>query len=116
MTTEEIDKAAEEYANKRFSSKDIEMYQLSGKQVSRIIKTTFASGVEFSDKHWQEKTRWIPVEERLPVKPSRTRQILGKDKHTVWVVFISCSDEGYLNSLESLKREFTHWKEIDLAF
>ena len=56
MKQEEIEKAAEEYANKRFSIKDIEMYQLSGKQVSRIIKTTFASGVEFSDKHWQEKS------------------------------------------------------------
>ena len=63
--------------------------------------------------YWQEKTRWIPVEEKLPLKQKRTRQILAKNKHAVSVVFISCTDEGYLNSLESLKREFTHWKEIE---
>lgn len=63
--------------------------------------------------YWQEKTRWIPVEEKLPLKQKRTRQILAKNKWTVSIGFVSCTDEGYLNSLESLKREFTHWKEIE---
>lgn len=26
----------------------------------------FKKGAEFMDKHWQEKTRWIPVEKKLP--------------------------------------------------
>lgn len=116
MTAEEIEKAAEEYANKRFSSKDLEMYQLSGKQVSRIIKTTFASGVEFSDKHWQEKTRWIPVEEILPPRGTETRQVFVKNRnkhHLNWTI-VSRFDDAYIDDIEFIKGEFTHWKEIEL--
>lgn len=102
MTTEEIINAAIELVD----------YGTGQHNADSPIEC-FKKGAEFMDKHWQEKTKWIPVNEKLPVRQSRTRQILGKDKHTVSVVFISCADEGYLNSLESLKREFTHWKEIE---
>ena len=113
MTTEEIDKAANEFAEKHgFRVPYDGSNEFYDKVNIRVSKDGFKAGVEFSDKHWQEKTRWIPVEEKLPLRQSRTRQILGKNKHAVSVVFISCTDEGYLNSLESLKREFTHWKEI----
>lgn len=113
MIKQEIEKAAEEYANEFFSRKDKGAYQLSGEQVYNIIKLTFISSAKFVNKHWQEKTRWIPVEEKIPPRQSRTRQILGKNKDIVNVVFVSCTDEGYLNSLEYLKREFTDWKEIE---
>ena len=110
MTAEEIDKAVKDYTE---LLKSIAFENLSGEEIPYLLRGAFKEGLESANIHWQEKTRWIPVEERLPVRQSRTRQILGKNKHTVSVVFISCADEGYLNSLESLKREFTHWKEIE---
>lgn len=110
MKTEELEKAVSDYSK---SLEPIAFKNLKGEETPYLLRGAFKEGLEFANKYWQEKTRWIPVEERLPVRQSRTRQILGKDKHTVSVVFISCTDEGYLNSLESLKREFTDWKEIE---
>lgn len=59
MKTEEIEKAAEGYAT---DYKDWGFLTTE----EHIKKTHFKAGAEFADKHWQEKTRWIPVEERLP--------------------------------------------------
>ena len=110
MTTEEIEKAAEEYANKHFSSKDIEMYQLSGKQVSRIIKTTFASGVEFSDKHWQERTRWKSLEKEPPKFEDQKYQILVR--HSPNIRDVACIIG--LRSVEKLiAAGYKDWKEIE---
>lgn len=102
MTTEEIEKAIERFTEER-----------RHKSTGYPPKEWFKAGAEFADNHWQEKTRWIPVEEKLPLKQKKTRQILAKNKHTISVVFIGCTEEGYLNSIESLKREFTDWKEIE---
>lgn len=110
MTTEEIEKAVDEYTE---SLKSIAFENLSGEETPYLLKGAFKEGLESANKHWQEKTRWTPVEEKLPLKQKRTRQILAKNKWTVSIGFVSCTDEGYLNSLESLKREFTHWKEIE---
>lgn len=110
MTKEEIGKAAREYAQ---SLDSIAFENLKGEGMPYLLRGAFKTGAESVNKHWQEKTRWIPVEEKIPPRQSRTRQILAKNKHTVSVVFISCTEEGYLNSIESLKREFTDWKEIE---
>ena len=56
MTTEEINKAAEEYATKL----DVSTFDY------KAARKDFREGADFVNKHWQEKTRWIPVEERLP--------------------------------------------------
>ena len=114
MTNEEIEKAANEFAEKHgFRVPYDGSNEFYDKVDVRASKDGFKAGAEFADKHWQEKTRWIPIEERLPLRQSRTRQIFCKNKYIVSVVFISCGDKGYLNSIESLKREFTHWKEIE---
>ena len=108
MTTEEIEKAAKEYANKFFSIRDIWMYYFSGKQVHDIIKDTFMLSAEFINKYWQEKTRWIPIEERLP----------DRDKHVLW----KTQGNGYFvmklgkdTNFEWFKTyaKVTHWREIE---
>ena len=63
MTTEEIDKAVKEYTE---SLKSIAFENLSGEEIPYLLRGAFREGLDFANKHWQEKTRWIPVEERLP--------------------------------------------------
>ena len=63
MTTEEIEKAVEEYTE---SLKSIAFENLSGEEIPYLLRGAFKEGLESTNKHWQEKTRWIPVEERLP--------------------------------------------------
>ena len=55
MTTEEIEKAIERFTEGR-----------RHKSTGYPPKEWFKAGIEAANKHWQEKTRWIPVEERLP--------------------------------------------------
>ena len=64
---------------------------------------------------WQEKTRWIPVDEKLPPRGSETRQVFVKNenKHSLNWMIVSCFDEDYFDDIEFIKREFTHWKEIE---
>lgn len=104
MATEEIEKAAQVESDKLvlYCSKD-------------DFKRGFIKGFELSDKHWQEKTRWIPIEERLPPRGTETRQVFVKNKnkhHLNWMI-VSCFDDDYLDDIEFIKGEFTHWKEID---
>lgn len=104
MTSEEIEKAAQVESDKLFfyCSKD-------------DFKRGFIKGFELSDKHWQEKTRWIPVDEKLPPRGDETRQIFVKNenKHSLSWMIVSCFDEDYFDDIEFIKRVFTHWKEID---
>lgn len=62
------------------------------------------------NKHWQEKTRWIPVEERLPVFEGKRRTILvktGDDLYSfLWII-----QEVSLSDFEC--QGYTHWKEIE---
>ena len=76
MTTEEIDKAAEEYT---VSIKSI-FEDLSGEETPYLLRGAFREGLESANKYWQERTRWIPVEERLPLRQSRLTTAI-----TVWV-------------------------------
>ena len=112
MTTEEIEKAAEEY-----TQKFVDKIQLAQNYESAILYAIhdFIKGAEFANKHWQEKTRWIPVEERLPPRGTETRQVFVKNIRTYklnWTI-ISCFDDFYLDDVEFITRNFTHWKEIE---
>lgn len=54
MTTEEIEKAVKDYAD--YSTLDSYL----------LLKADFRNGVEFANKHWQEKTKWrSPKKNRL---------------------------------------------------
>ena len=68
----------------------------------------FKKGAEFMHKHWQEKTRWIPVEERLPVFAGNRRTILVKTENNLYT-FLWVMQEVSLSDFEYYK----YWKEID---
>lgn len=101
MTTQEIEKAAEEYAIKL----DVSTFDY------KAARKDFRAGADFANKHWQEKTRWIPVEERLPAFEGKRRTILvktGDDLYSfLWII-----QEVSLSDFEC--QGYTHWKEIEL--
>lgn len=78
MTKEEIEKVAEEYAAKL----DVSTFDY------KAARKDFREGADFANKHWQEKTRWIPVEERLP------KAITG-NTNVSRQVLIKLKDSGY---------------------
>ena len=59
MTTEEIEKAVEDYTE---SLKSIEPKTLIGRVMPYALKGAFREGLESANKHWQEKTRWKSLE------------------------------------------------------
>lgn len=122
MTKEEIEKAARLCAMgyTRYEGKTNREIDLEQSDFSNIFK----AGVEFSNKHWHEKTRWIPIEERLP----ETYPLEGVIGLRVGMQVLTLSHEGsnvailhdmgngkpywMLNSGKEL-HGVTHWKEID---
>ena len=59
---------------------------------------------------WQEKTRWIPVEERLPEIKAHPYQILVKNE-SINTMYIASQHD--IDLLKDKCLGFTHWKEID---
>lgn len=106
METEEIDKAVEEYAE---SLKSIAFENLSGEVIPYLLRGAFKEGLESANKHWQEKTRWIPLEERLP---EHTKRVFIKNNiGNVCCGFYSKSAKMWHTDCEM--HYFTHWKEIE---
>ena len=110
MTTEEIDKAAEKYTE---SLKSIAFENLSGEETPYLLRGAFKEGLESANKHWQEKTRWIPVEERLPE--------LRKEPYCVLIKWEEANDENIDIVYIFGQREIDYmlwvkckyWKEIE---
>ena len=112
MTTEEIEKAAEKYTE---SLKSIAFENLSGEETPYLLRGAFKEGLESANKHWQEKTRWISVGERLP----KAITINTNVSRQVWV---KLEGRGYrVMQYDHLAKRFfpqyvneviTHWKEI----
>ena len=101
METEEIEKAAQ------LESDNLTMYASKWD-----FKRGFHKGVEFSDKHWQEKTRWKSLETEPPKEPKPFEEVylLLKDSNGSYVIKLSVSQ----NSINYwLKEGFTEWKEIE---
>ena len=97
MTNQEIEKAAERFTEER-----------RHKSTGYPPKEWFKAGAEFADKYWQEKTRWIPVEERLP---EHTKRVFIKNNiGNVCCGFYSKSAKMWHTDCEM--HYFTHWKEI----
>ncbi len=60
----------------------------------------------------KEKNRWIPVGERLPVKPKETEQIECVDKHKrVWARSLF---PNLFDKVDLVKDGVTHWRPITL--
>jgi len=63
MKTEEIEKAANEYQERIYT----DVYEEGSLEEQKLqCLNDFKAGVDFTNKYWQEKTRWIPIEEKLP--------------------------------------------------
>ena len=117
MTTEEIEKAGWEYANKSIDEtteipKDIE-------QIRSYAVTDFMEGAEFADRHWIEKTAWRDL---LDVFPPEGKAIIFKFTQNVEKVhcrlgFIGLGfillDRGDSLSERHAKELGTFWKEIE---
>ena len=62
MTQEQIEKALEEHINR-------ELYDATnhGYPIQEVdVRKAFKKGAELVNKYWQEKTRWMPINERMP--------------------------------------------------
>lgn len=111
MKQEEIEKAAEEYA-KRLN------YSMEAKHnmCQEDFKIAFKAGVEYANKYWQEKTRWIPVEERLP-EVRKLRFFIAVKTHNDSNKF-KANIETFLIRDESdvlwVGMNCKYWKEIEL--
>lgn len=105
MTTEEIEKAIERFTEER-----------RHKSTGYPPKEWFKAGAEFADKHWQEKTRWIPVEKKLPEVRDTPYCIAIKYK----VAESDCDNIGAICIYDKtdvdyiLLEQITHWREIEL--
>lgn len=124
MKTEEIEKAAEDYSKEYWR----EVSGMTNVEESIIYSMdNFKAGVEFSDKHWQEKTRWIPVEEKLPIPLpfEGVGEIANGDLLLLKHIGYGSIEFGVLRELNNKKyfelpdcgnceiNEISHWKEID---
>lgn len=95
MKTEEIAEKAREYSNKinRLSPEhsDNTICPITPKELKRYTINDFISGAEWMNQQWQEKVRWIPVEERLPIAyetglwdGKRSDFVIGRDNKGTW--------------------------------
>lgn len=110
MTTEEIEKAVEEYTE---SLKSIAFGNLSGEETPYLLRGAFKEGLESANKYWQEKTRWKSLETEppeLPSNPSEEKQVLIKHAKGGYDVkfLVKQSSIDYW-----LKEGFVFWKEIE---
>ena len=104
MEKEEIEKAIERFTEER-----------RHKSTGYPPKEWFKAGAEFADNHWQEKTRWIPIEEKLPEARETPYFIVIKykvaesDSDNIGAICIyDKTDVDYI-----LLEGITHWKEIE---
>lgn len=108
MKTEEIEKAANEYQERIYT----DVYEEGSLAEQKLqCLNDFKAGVDFTNKYWQEKTRWIPVEEKLPDIRENEYPIYAKNEREKNDYAILVIDDQL--SLEYLKKAFTHWKEIE---
>ena len=112
MTTEEIEKVANEFAEKHgFRVPYDGSNEFYDKVDVRAIKDGFTAGVEFANKHWQEKTRWKSLEKEPPTIFGEKVQVILKNKHgelSLAPIYSDRSIEDYLDF------GFIEWKEIEL--
>lgn len=125
MTTEEINKAANEY-QERIYTDVYEEGSLAEQELQCL--NDFKAGADFTNKYWQEKTRWIPVEEKLPIPLpfEDVGEIANGDLLLLKHIGYGSIEFGVLRELNNKKyfelpdcgnceiNEISHWKEIEL--
>lgn len=107
MTTQEIEKAAEEYQVKIYT----DVYEEGSLEEQELqCINDFKAGGEFVNKYWQEKTRWKSLETEPPTIFGERVQVILKNKHgelSLAPVYSDRSIEDYLDF------GFIEWKEIE---
>lgn len=76
---------------------------------SRSIKLAISIAEEINSE-WQEKVRWIPVEERLPEENKQYLVIQLNDMKTIFVGRFNTISKRW--SLFGYHDHVTHWREI----
>lgn len=114
MATEEIEKAANEFAEKHgFRVPYDGSNEFYDKVDVRASKDGFKAGAEFVDKHWQEKTRWrslLDEPPKLPTSPDKERLILIKHAKGGYDIKFIVKQ----SSIDMFLRDgFVAWKEIE---
>ena len=83
-----------------------------------ISRNWFKKGFELCQKEYEEKLRWIPVEEKLPENRERVLvKVLRSDKSTIIVTGSVVLDSKlgiYWQSGHSTQLNVTHW--LSLSF
>lgn len=62
MTQEQIEKALEEYIDRELS----DAVNCGDPIYEADVHMAFREGAQLVNKYWREKTKWIPIEERVP--------------------------------------------------
>ena len=71
----------------------------------------FTAGANFANQIWEEKTRWIPVSERLPKQGT---SVLVRNDSVSPIRSVALFEDGrfYPDFLAIKDKNVTHWKEI----
>ena len=110
MTTKEIEKAVSDYSK---SLEPIAFENLKGEEMPYLLRGAFKEGVELTNKHWQEKTRWkslLDEPPKLPTSIDKERLILikhAKGGYDITFLVKQSSIDMFL------RNGFVAWKEIE---
>ena len=105
MTTEEIDKAAKEHAQKAWRAYD-------SPPTHAIFETSndFKAGADFVNEYWQEKTRWKSLETEPPKFEGQKYEVLVRFSPEIHDIVCIVG----LRSVErAIAAGYKEWKEIE---
>ena len=105
MTTEEIDKAAKEHAQKAWRAYD-------SPPTHAIFETSndFKAGADFVNEYWQEKTRWKSLEKEPPKFEGQKYEVLVRFSPGIHDIVCIVG----LRSVErAIAAGYKEWKEIE---
>ena len=107
-------KKATKYAE---SIKADDAYHISKAEFENYAKTDFQAGYICCQQEYEEKLRWIPVEEKIPEKQGHYLVIAPKSfpKNCKVVVaeFYEDNNTFYSESSDCPIEDATHWRPID---
>ena len=107
MTTEEIEKAANEYQERIYT----DVYEEGSLEEQKLqCLNDFKAGADFANKHWQEKTRWKSLETEPPTNYTYGKMyLLRTESERPYLVPLP-----YKESVEEfISCGFIEWKEIE---
>ena len=107
MTTEEIDKAVEEYAE---SLKSITFENLTSEDMPYALRGAFKEGLELANKNWQEKTRWKSLEKEPPKFEGRKYEVLVRFSPGIHDIVCII---GLRSAERAIAAGYKEWKEIE---